>query len=169
MSCIAGRRNEFEVVIAADCATTTDNTQVLSTDKLFSHKGVLYGICGTAAACNAFHYGLKLPKSPARPLKDPVRWAYEKIAVPLQKLFEERSIAKDELSALIGVHNKLITFNSPYDLWESSRGFDAVGSGANYALTALHLGYGVVEAVKSAEEFDPDVRGPVMVMSTEVL
>jgi hypothetical protein len=45
--------------------------------------------------------------------------------------------------------------------------FFAVGSGAGYAIAAMHLGKSPQEAVEIAALFDPNTRGPVCVMSLE--
>ncbi len=155
MSIVAVRKYKTKIMMACDSQTTLygimkDKTEKVKTrSKILDSNGMLIGIVGLVRDSSYMQIFMKSHR-PAAATEDSV--------LDFMVEFTEWSRKKDnkfelESNYIIVYKNKVFFVEEGLLVDEVSE-FNAIGSGCFYALTALHLGKGVKEAVEIAKELD---------------
>ncbi|GHO98696.1 hypothetical protein KSF_087440 [Reticulibacter mediterranei] len=82
---------------------------------------------------------------------------------------EKEDALEKECSLLIGMHGRLFQMEGNFHILEAAHGYDAVGSGAYFALGAMHATPDLLpsdrihRALAAAEAHCPSVRAPFMI------
>ena len=118
---------------------------------------------------------LELPKQPSS--QPDMSYMVNQFVEAVRKLLKERGFAKVEANAesggqfLVGYHGHLYSIESDFQVGELSDGFDAVGSGSDFALGAmaaldkLSPTRRIRKALEITAHFNMSVCGPFHVKS----
>ena len=184
MTCIIGLVEDDKVYLGGDSAGVDGNWNVtLRADKkVFKRDGYLIGFTTSYRMGQVLQYMATLP-TPPDPLTlsdtDRLDWLMEFMVVEfvesIRKAFDKAGYTKIENSReeggqfLVGVNGRLFCIGSDFQVGESMAGFDAVGSGATYAIGAMAVSRRkpinrIKQALAVAEQFNAGVRGPFIVV-----
>lgn len=180
MTCIVGLEHGGKVYLASDSIAT--DLYVCGTrrePKVFKREEFVFGYTTSFRMGNLIQYKLKLPKPP-RKNGNLNKFLCTKFIDSLRSCFESNgfmgvsdsdSIGKgrDEGGIfLVGLRGKLYIVDEQFCVGSSIDGFDAVGSGREHALAAMHALDGYVThpkdrltiALETAQKYGTTVRGP---------
>ena len=181
MTCIVGIANEGKVYMGGDSAITRGDVYAGTFGKVFSglESKLIIGVCGSLRISQVTKLAFSSDNCDSskivpgdeemfmtRCFVDALRDSLGKAGCLGQKDGEEYS-ARDT-AWLVGVNGRLFYVDGYFGVGERADGFDAVGSGARYAMGWLYghtvLGYKPVfkveGALKAAAYFDEHVRPP---------
>jgi len=174
MTCIVGLKTTNGVILGGDSAASTWNTvRTLAYSKVFSKDGTLYGFTGTIRMGQLLRYSFQ---PPARDGQEVMAYLVTRWTDALRTTFKDAGFASKENEVergghfLIGYDRRLFHIEGNYQVFEASDGFDAVGSGEEYALGALHATAGekpmdrVRIALDAAARFTPTVAPPYRIV-----
>lgn len=166
MTCIVGLKTKQGVLLGADSALDFGAHTALVDDKLFQCAGMWCGAAGDALAIQ--YLKNTMPMVPKR-LKDPLAWAAKVMSPRLLELRESlQHVSEDVHLEAILVHRDtmfLVTLRG--EVIQLLSEYVCVGSGAEYAMGALHNLKGspedrVTKAITTAAHFAPgSVQPPV--------
>lgn len=173
MTCIAAIRTPKGTLLGADSAVDFGTHTGLVDDKLFLCGGLWAGGAGDALALQYMRHGL--PPLP-RKTKDPLGTAQRMWAKRLVAIREELTSIDDSIwGELIIAHpDVLMLATIRGEVLPLTRGYAAIGSGAEYAMAIMHRLADrppverITEAIMTACEFVPgSVRPPVRMQWTK--
>lgn len=179
MTCVVGIETPDGVVMGADsfCGTDDGTQSCVVDDKVFRRGAWLFGLAGSARMGELVRYGLKLG--------DPPRSGVRR-ALSLQFLPAISELARDKyveiadsqgqkfasMDLLVGVRGRLYIIRGDMTIGRNDTGFEAIGSGAQAALGALHAmpkGWSsrrrILCALSAAERWASGTRRPFRVVS----
>jgi len=131
-----GLEFDGQVVMAGDIQGTGWNSKVIHTQpKVFEKKGVLFGYTGSYRFGQLLEHGLKDPVVP-EDAKEVYRWLIT-VLVPDIKNTLKMGGFENGGNCLIGVKGQLWELQPDFSVLRSTRGFAAVGSGAEYAMGSM--------------------------------
>lgn len=176
MTCIVGLVEKNTVYIGADSASVAGWTsRVTRLPKVFRRGPFLIGYTTSFRMGQLLQHALEVPPQGAE--RDDMRYLVTTFAECVRLLLKERGVAKIESNAesggqfLVGYRGHLYSVQSDFQVNEMADRFDAVGSGAEYALGAIAASKGVpaIRRLKRALEvsahFNMGVSGPFFVKS----
>jgi ATP-dependent protease HslVU (ClpYQ) peptidase subunit len=131
--------------------------------KAWRRGAVLVGCAGSSRACNVAE-SARLP--PFKPGADPYIFVRDELVPALDAAFRGAACAHDDFAALVAVGNALVFVDSELGVTQRALNYDAIGSGAGYALGALHATRHLrpraraIRALAAAEQHANSVRPP---------
>ncbi len=142
MTCIVGLVDRKTVYIGADSSSVAGWTsRVTRLPKVFRRGPFLIGYTTSFRMGQLLEHSLEVP--PQGNERDDMRFMVTVFVEHVRALLKERGVSKVEQNAesggqfLVGYRARLYSVQTDYQVNEMSDGFDAVGSGAEYALGAL--------------------------------
>lgn len=142
MTCIVGLVHRGTVYIGGDSASVQGWTsRVTRLPKVFRVGPFLIGYTTSFRMGQLLQYGLTVRMR--RPDEGEMDFMVTEFAERVRLLLKERGVAKVEANAesggqfLVGYHGRLFSVQQDFQVNEMADGYDAVGSGAEYALGAL--------------------------------
>lgn len=169
MTCIVAVKESGKVVLAADSCVTYDTHRDSFDDKLFRLGDFVVGGAGDVLLIQYVRHGLKFPKKKGSLVDFAAKTLGPKVAEIWNNL---RQIDDDIWGEFIFAHKgEVVSISARGEVFCSSRDYLAIGSGAVFALGALHNSKGpakdrVVQAISTASNFLGDVASPIRVVST---
>ncbi len=143
MTCIVGLVEKGTVYIGADSASVSGWTsRITRLPKVFRKGPYLIGYTTSFRMGQLLEHSLKVPLQPKTETDD-MRFMVTVFVEHVRALLKERGVAKVEANAetggqfLVGYRGRLYSVQSDFQVNEMADRFDAVGSGAEYALGAL--------------------------------
>jgi ATP-dependent protease HslVU (ClpYQ) peptidase subunit len=159
MTCIVGLVQKKNVYIGGDSASVAGWTsRVTRLPKVFRRGPFLIGYTTSFRMGQLLQHALVVPTQGDE--KDDMRFMVTKFVECVRLLLKERGAAKAEANTesggqfLVGYRGRMYSVQQDFQVNEMNDGFDAVGSGAEYALGALAAtrGKAPVARLKSALE-----------------
>lgn len=182
MTCIVGLVEDGKVYIGGDSAATTNYvTQTLTFRKVFRYKdNCLMGYSGSVRMVNLLQYAFKMPDKPgdmsmecyfATLFADALRTTMKDAGNATKTNEQEQASGY----FLVGYQERLFRIGFDYSVVEVAEGFDAIGSGNEVALGAMHATKDMslvpqkrIElALQAASYFSSGVRGPFFIEELE--
>jgi len=179
MTCIIGLVKKDTVWIGGDSAGTASNMhqRVRADKKVFIRGEFIFGFCGSFRMGQLLQYTLKLPKQPSS--KSDFKYLVNEFIDSVRDcLMAENKKAEskkdDELypNFLFGYRGLLYGVQGDYQVSKPVEGFDAVGSGADIAMGAMHASMKVGDpkkritaALEASARNNAAVRPPFHILS----
>lgn len=142
MTCVVGLVDKKTVYIGADSASVSGWTsRITRLPKVFRRGPFLIGYTTSFRMGQLLEHALEVPLQGAE--TNDRRYMVTVFAETVRALLKERGVAKIEANTesggqfLVGYRGHLYSVQSDFQVNEMADGFDAVGSGAEYALGAL--------------------------------
>jgi ATP-dependent protease HslVU (ClpYQ) peptidase subunit len=136
MTCIVGIEHNGKVLMGGDIQGTGWNNKVVHTQpKVFDKNGVIFGFTSSYRFGQVLEHGLPDPVVPEDP-KQIYRWLITVLIPDIKDALKSFDHDKGG-NALIGVKGQLWELQADFSVLRSTRGFAAVGSGAEYAMGSV--------------------------------
>lgn len=174
MTCIVGLIENGRVWMGGDSAGVSGlDITVRADPKVFRNGHFLIGFTSSFRMGQLLAYKLKVPAM--EPGEDVFRYMVTTVVDAVRECLKEGGYAQRSNDAetggsfLVGFRGRLFSIQSDYQVCESSRGFHAIGCGADYALGSLASTAGqpgeerIRRALEIAELFSGGVRAPFRV------
>lgn len=174
MTCIVGIQEKNVVWIGADSAGTNGrmDQRIRADKKVFVKGEFIVGFCGSFRAGQLLTCNLEVPPQPEDVddftfLVNEFTAAVRKCLAPLEKDDPDSM----HPNFLFGYRGNLYGVEGDYQISRSEDKFDAVGSGADIAMGALHVSKGepvkkrILRALEASAKNNAAVRPPFHVMS----
>jgi len=177
MTCIVGLKTPQGVYIGGDSASTNDSglQTILASSKVFSVSNqdtkVLLGCTTSCRMMQLLQYELHLPSYENG---DVVEYLVTKFVNAVRETLKDGGFAQKENEKeeggnfLVGFQGRLFEIQSDYQVSEPVNGYEAVGSGAKFALGALYVTphlppeIRIEEALKAATYHNAYVKPPYL-------
>jgi ATP-dependent protease HslVU (ClpYQ) peptidase subunit len=183
MTTIAAIQGENWAVVGYDSRVTEDNSRIYTlpkdNGKLIKNGQYLLGAAGDLRAVNLISYVFKPPTiNPTSYGTKLDKFITTHFIPDLKRCFEENSYSKDgehDSQLLVIVNSTIYEIGEDYSWAHDESGIYAVGSGAHYALGAMHSALEsrkrtlssaktiVRQALTIASKLDPSTGGPFVV------
>lgn len=178
MTCIVGIAKQGTVWLGGDRAATghgLDRT-IIKEPKVFMKEGIGFGVCGLPKVMDALQHAAELP---AYTGGDPKGYLVSEVVPAVRECLKRLECTEEHNgqqyfhgAMLIGFKGRLFQMECNFQLVESSKGFDAVGSGADAALGSLRSSKGkpkdrVLESLKVSAENNAGVAPPFDVIEVK--
>lgn len=147
MTCIVGLVQRGTVYIGADAASVSGWTsRVTKLPKVFRRGPFLIGYTTSFRMGQLLEHALEVPPQVTRGRgveHDDLRYMVTVFAESVRQLLKDRGMAKVEANTesggqfLVGYRGRLYSVQADFQVNEMADGFDAVGSGAEFALGAM--------------------------------
>lgn len=154
MTCIVGAVDKGVVYIGGDSASVAGWTsRITKLPKVFKKGPFLIGYTTSFRMGQLLEHALAVPLQTPKE-RDDMRFMVTVFVEHVRQLLKERGMAKVEANAesggqfLVGYRSRLFSVQSDFQVNEMADGYDAVGSGAEYALGALTALRGVRPALR---------------------
>jgi ATP-dependent protease HslVU (ClpYQ) peptidase subunit len=174
MTCIVGLIENGRVWMGGDSAGVSGlDITVRADPKVFRNGHFLIGFTSSFRMGQLLAYKLRVPAM--EPGEDVFRYMVTTVVDAVRECLKEGGYAQRSNDAetggsfLVGFRGRLFSIQSDYQVCESSRGFHAIGCGADYALGSLASTAGqqgeerIRRALEIAELFSGGVRAPFRV------
>lgn len=170
MTCVVGLITDTGLIFGADSLVTTDcgSKLTLLDKKVFIKNNILFGFCGDLRFGQLVKHRFN-PPSPGRN-KDIQSFIHTKLVPDLQRFFVDSGylkIDRDAFELMIGTHRSIFTIADDFAVIESPSRYQAIGSGAEYALGVMYATKGVSSpqqritlALEAASNFSQTVAKP---------
>lgn len=175
MTCVVGVETPEGVIIGADSATTIGwNIYSRYDGKVFRTGDFVIGTCGSVRAHELIRYAFTPP--PLIATDNLNRYLAVDFVNELRSVLKDGGWAKKEneveegTTLLVGVHGKLYNISSAYSTCRSTRGYDAIGCGRDFALGVMHTlplltpEERIRRALEAAAEHSAGVAGPFVII-----
>lgn len=152
MTCIVGIEYKNGVLIAGDLQGSGPNHKIIHTQpKVFKKGGVVFGYTTSYRFGQILEHNLPDPIVPENDA-EVYRWLITVLVPDIQRTLKDNGWT-DGGNCLIGVKDQLWGLQGDYSVLRSVKGYDAVGSGTEYALGSIFssLSNTTVKGVKDAE------------------
>lgn len=178
MTCIVGISKGDAVWLGGDRAATDGglNRTLIKEPKVFEKDGIGFGVCGLPKVMDAVKHAIVLPTQDGN---DDKGFLVDKV-VPAIRDGLKRLECTEEYNGqqyfhgamLVAYRCRLYQLEGNFQLVESAKGFDAVGSGAEAALGSLRTTKGnprkrLLEALKVSAENNAGVAPPFDVIKIQ--
>ena len=160
MTTIIGVQHEDGCVLLADSRTTDGSGRIYShasVKKLSECGPAIVGGSGEVMPCDITQHIWVAPPLTAKDKKDPFHYMITKAMPSLRKCltqhgynFDEPSPGENRFQFLIAVDGEIFDVDQDLAVSRVDDGIYAVGSGAPYAIGALHAGASIMEAMEIA-------------------
>ena len=145
MTCIVGLEHEGRVWIGGDSAGIRESDlslRIMGNSKVFSKKDMLFGSSGSLRVNQLLRFSLKIPRQKG---EDDLNYLCTDFVDATRKCLinggnggtEDHGEESMESNLLIGYRGSLYQMEKDYNVIIAKIGFDACGSGENYALGSL--------------------------------
>jgi len=167
LTTIVGLQEHDRCTIGCDSQTSSGDRFYASPrqPKVIDNNGVLVACAGSGYACDV---AMHMWKPPASNGVEIYKHVVTKVVPSLRAAFTQHDVTfKDDESfqALIGIEGEIFHIESDFTVLLRDDGIYAIGSGAAYAVGALHMGASVAEAIEIAAANDIYTSPPVAVIS----
>lgn len=177
MTTIVAVQYEDKVVFAADNHVTGDDGRIYHhprMEKITERNGYLIAGSGEVAPCDIAQHLWNPPKPTAKDLQDIYHFMIVKVMPSLRKCLTENGYDFNEgkgdgkgndsrFNFLVAVGGQAFDVADDCSICMSEDGIYGVGSGASYAIGALHGGAKPLKALAVAEKLDMNTSGPFLV------
>ncbi len=176
MTCIVGLVEKKNVYIGGDSASVAGWTsRVTRLPKVFRRGPFLIGYTTSFRMGQLLQHALVVPSQGAE--RDDMRFMVTTFVECVRALLKDKGVAKVESNAesggqfLVGYKSRLYSVQQDFQVNEMADGFDAVGSGSEYALGALAVTKGMAptqrlkRALAVSAHFNMAVSPPFFVKS----
>jgi 20S proteasome alpha/beta subunit len=171
MTCIVGLIKGDTVFLGGDRAATDGglNRTLIKEPKVFEKGGIGFGVCGLPKIMDALQHTIELPPYSGGDAK---AYLVAEVVPALRDGLKKLECTEEHNgqqyfhgAMLIGFQGRLFQLEANFQLVESAKGFDAVGSGAEPALGSLRSSKGnprkrLLEALKISAENNAGVAPP---------
>ena len=158
----------------------------MMTPKVWKSGEFLYGYCGSLRAGQILQHIFAAPQLPDDDTDDAIeKYLVQEWSEALRSCFLDSGHAKikhevqtaNDTWFLLGVRGRLYQMQGDYSVWRVSRGYQAIGSGEQFALGALEVMSKqrkyraermILTALAAAAEHAPTVGPPFNVVTTVV-
>ena len=178
MTCIVGLKHDGEIYIGADSLGSNGYTKTVRTDeKVFRNGPFLMGFTTSFRMGQLLHHAFDPPKLPEGNLD---RFMTVEFINGVRQCLKDGGFAQVESehqekggTFLVGVRDQLYTIESDYQVGKSAIGYDAVGSGEDFAKGSLFSTTGqeprarVRMALKAAAANSVSVAGPYKILKVK--
>lgn len=178
MTAVVGLIEKKKIYIGADSAGTDSRfaQTILADAKVFLNGPMLFGFAGSLRMGQLLHYSLVVPKQD--PDMDTSRFMATQFIDSVRKAlidgghsFKAHNTESQGGECMIGYNGRLFHLQEDLALIESAGPFDAIGSGGDVVLGALHILYKskakpeakIGRALEAAAAFNAAVRPPFSV------
>ncbi len=175
MTCVAGIVAGKRVLIAGDSQATAGwDAHYRVESKVFEKGPLVFGSCGSPRDSQLVRYTMAIPEITD---VDPFEWMVTRLVESMRTCLATGGTKKVDNSVdshgsgwLVGFKGRLFSIFSDFQVGERIEGFDARGSGTDYALGALAVSRGtaqkrLVEAVRISAQFNASVGGRIDIVS----
>lgn len=176
MTCIAALIDKNnDIYIGGDSCTFSDNHYELPPyPKAYIKKGVAFGFSGIKREAQIIRYSFDPPDF--KNIESLMNYMCIDFVDELKSNIEKRFQLNKETdshsgSCLVCMHGHIFSVGSDFSITERSDTFDAIGSGKNYALGALHSTQDwddgearIRHALETAEKFSSSCRAPFHIL-----
>lgn len=176
MTCVVGLVDKGTVYIGVDSAAVQGWTRRRSlVTKVFQRGPFLIGYTTSFRMGQLLQHHLDVP--PQEPGTDDVAYLVTHFIEKARALFKEKGFTKVEANTekggqfLVGYQGRLYSVESDFQVGESEEGYDAIGSGADFALGAMAAlprakpRERITKALEIAAHFNMGVCGPFSIAS----
>lgn len=167
MTTIIGMKTETGVLLIADRrAMDGSRCGVLSEPKVFASGAALIGFSGTLRSLQALKSGLNLRDR--QPGETPLQYLTGVLVTEIRLALHDRMVTEETPSEMIvACGGELFVVTSDGSVLAPHRGYDAIGSGQDYALGAMYVIRHLTDArlrlwkaMEAAAEFDGYTGAP---------
>lgn len=170
MTCVVGLITDSGLMFGADSLVTTESGSKLTLldKKVFLKNGMLFGFCGDLRFGQLVKHRFN-PPSPGRN-KDIEVFIHTKFVPDLQKFFADvghLKIDSGSFELMVGIHKSIFTISEDFAVVETPNRYQAIGSGADYALGVMYATKGISSpaqritlALEAASSFCQTVAKP---------
>jgi ATP-dependent protease HslVU (ClpYQ) peptidase subunit len=167
MTTIVGLQEHDRCTIGADAQTSSGDRFYASPrqPKVVDLFGALVACAGSGYACDVAMHRWRPPASTGI---DTYKHMVTKVVPSLRAAFAEHDVTfKDDESfqALIAIEGEIFHIESDFTVLLRDDGMYAIGSGAAYAIGALHMGASIAEAIEIAAANDIYTSLPATVIT----
>jgi hypothetical protein len=169
MTTIIGIETETQSHLIADSQTTDDNGFIYNhpnVKKLSERGAFIIGGSGEVLPCDVAQHIWDPPTPTTKDRKDLYHFMITKAMPSLRKCLTENGYNFDETKGelrfqfLIAVCGEIFDIDNDLSVSKNKSGIYAAGSGASYALGALHAGADAYEAMEIASKLTAFTAGP---------
>lgn len=144
MSCIVGLAEGGTVWIGGDSAANTEElTQTYTGPKVFRRGALLFGAVSSFRMRDILHHELTIPRR--KPGLSDDAWLVSHLVEEIRLTFDTAGFDLGEEgedatpgAVLVGYHGRLFTLDWDFHLGEVRDGYNAIGTGEQFALGSLH-------------------------------
>ena len=173
MTCIVGYKTENNIYIGGDSAGVDGSNIIVREDeKIFKNGEFIFGFTSSFRMGQILRYNFIPPKRKENITDD--EYLYGDFINEIINIFKKKGYAKIELNQteggtfLFGYKNKLYYVGSDFQIGKSTKEYNSVGCGENYALGCLYalenekisIELKIKKSLEAAEEFSTSVRRP---------
>lgn len=169
MTCIVGVEFKDKVYIAGDLQGTGGNHKIFHTQpKVFKKGGVIFGYTTSYRFGQIIEHIMIDPVVPSEE-SEIYRWMITSLVPDIKNVLTSNGWTEGG-TCLIGVKNQLWSLQGDYSILRSVKGYDACGSGTEYAIGSMFTSMSgnnivddktavsaITQAVKTAGTFCPSV------------
>lgn len=172
MTCICAIEHNGVVWMGGDSAGTAGNMhqRIRGDKKVFTKGDFIIGFCGSFRVGQLLQYKLDLPVQPEG--KDDFAFLVGEFVDALKSCLKNENDEEAAPNFLFGYKGKLYGVHGDYQISKAEHGFDAVGSGADIAIGALHANRSLKnprkrlhQALKASALNNAAVRPPFTILS----
>ena len=172
MTCIAGIECNGVVWMGGDSAGTAGNMhqRIRGDKKVFIKGDFIFGFCGSFRVGQLLQYNLELPAQPEG--KEDFAFLVNEFVNAVKSCLKAEEGEDAAPYFLFGYKGKLYGMQGDYQVSKAEEGFDAVGSGADIAIGALHTNKAVkspkkrlLQALEASALNNAAVRPPFTILS----
>jgi ATP-dependent protease HslVU (ClpYQ) peptidase subunit len=169
MTTIIGIEYDNQCFMVADSQTTDDNGFIYNhptVQKLAERNGFIIGGSGEVLPCDVAQHIWEPPTPTSKDKKDLYHFMIVKVMPSLRKCLNDNGYNFDETKTesrfqfLIAVCGEIFDIDNDLSVSKNGSGIYAAGSGAPYALGALHAGVDAYEAMEITSNLTAFTAGP---------
>ena len=172
MTTIVGVCKNGNVTMGADSLVTAGIRKHIhpSMPKIINNNGYLIGGAGDVAACDILMYIWLPPMPNAAQRKHMYKFMITDVVPSMREALEENGYKPDSndkeagFEILIAIDGELFNISDDFSVLMDETGIYGVGSGAQFAIGAMHAGYSVEKALEIAEKNSPYTAGPFQIV-----
>jgi len=173
MTCIVGYKTKNNVYIGGDSAGVAGSDITIRADeKIFKNGEFIFGFTSSFRMGQLLRYSFTPPKRKENITDD--EYLYGDFIDEVIKVFKKAGYAKVDSNQveggtfLFGYKNKLYYVGSDFQIGKSTKDYESIGCGDNYALGCLYalenielpIEEKIKKSLEAAEEFSTGVRRP---------
>ena len=172
MTCIAGIECNGVVWMGGDSAGTAGNMhqRIRGDKKVFIKGDFIFGFCSSFRVGQLLQYNLELPSHPEE--REDFAFLVNEFVNAVKTCLKAEEGEDVTPYFLFGYRGKLYGMQGDYQVSKAEEGFDAMGSGADIAIGALHTNKAVkspkkrlLQALEASALNNAAVRPPFIVLS----